>query len=936
MPENHRDFTDEELLTLWGKTGPRQGDADCYHPLLFHLMDVGNVALLLWDRVLPSPVQKRIAATLGVSMTTAQRIVVLLAAQHDLGKLSAFQYKSEAHVKIVNDVGLTIIGCPNQRPHGYITAKTLPDCAIEGVGGWKAAKSVAEDLSRITGGHHGTFPNAGDLEIMGSAARGGKGWSDARRALLEVLPPLLWPNYDGAAIEIPLETLEDAAAVPLIGGLISVADWIASSQEKECFPIAFTDDNKDKRPTLAEYAVTSREQTKKALQWFGWLPTPQFADPADFGKLFRDNAGNPYTPNAMQEETIRRADGADEPYLMIIEEEMGAGKTEAAVYAIDRALTTGLAHGFYIAMPTQATGNQMFTRVHKYLTERKHSGNLNFQLVHSGNFLDKAFDKLKLAAIDTDNKENPDEGVVVAESWFTYKKRPLLAPFGVGTIDQTLLGVLQTKHWFVRLFGLAGKIVVFDEVHAYDVYTGALLLRLISWLRAVGCTVILLSATLPDARRKELVNSWDDKATVKDTEYPRITYVSGSEADAVCVAPKPPEPPKPTKTVKLERAVCDIAVLPDRLRVALPDGGCAAIICNTVARAQETFRQVREELESEGWQVTLFHARTPAGWRKTRERMVVRWFGKGRGKNGENARRPRRAVLIATQVVEQSLDLDFDWMASEMAPVDLLLQRMGRLFRHNRTDRNTYAHKVGPRFCILCDKNKDGLPIFPEYTELVYDKYALLRSYLALQSRDAIHLPADIPELIRLAYDALPPASLSPVWIDKLDKARGKSGEKQTDSELSADAVMISEPALRARKVMNASNEIILFDDDDPRVHETVRAATREGRPSISVICHGTDGHGNALAPKPKGNIAAETAREMLRFALAISNPGIYFHLKDKEVKNWKKNAYLRYVRQIPFDKGIARLETQDAVYNLSLDRETGLTIAKEGVLTEK
>src|SRR5207248_6281763 len=121
--------------------------------------------------------------------------------------------------------------------------------------------------------------------------------------------------------------------------------------------------------------------------------------------------------------------------------------------------------------------------------------------------LNPRFERLRYAAWVYDEEKRPS--AVVAEEWFARnKKQALLAPFGVGTIDQALLAVLQTRHVFVRLFGLAGKCVVLDEVHAYDAYMTTLMERLLRWLAALGCPVMLLSATLPRDKRVKLLRAY--------------------------------------------------------------------------------------------------------------------------------------------------------------------------------------------------------------------------------------------------------------------------------------------------------------------------------------------------------------------------------------------------------------------------------------------
>ena len=264
-----------------------------------------------------------------------------------------------------------------------------------------------------------------------------------------------------------------------------------------------------------------------------------------------------------------------------------------------------------------------------YLKHRGHQGKLNLQLVH-GDALLAQMAEVKEGEI-SDFKPNSigDEGDVEAQSWFTAKRRPLLAPFGVGTIDQSLLSVLQTKHWFVRLFGLAGKVVIFDEVHAYDAYMSTILERLLHWLAEVDCTVILLSATLPEAKRKTLTKAYSGRNDVEYKRYPRITlarprHYPNAQADSTPVCAEiPMEEPR---AVGVRFAKTDLATLTGILSRQLEHGGCAAVICNTVNRSIEVYKHLRDNLMNT--ECSLFHARTLQMWRRGREEEVLRKFGK--------------------------------------------------------------------------------------------------------------------------------------------------------------------------------------------------------------------------------------------------------------------------------------------------------------------
>ena len=292
---------------------------------------------------------------------------------------------------------------------------------------------------------------------------------------------------------------------------------------------------------------------------------------------------------------------------------------------------------------------------------------------------------------------------VIAAEWFTYRKRGLLAPYGVGTVDQGLLAVLKTRHYFVRLFGLSHKTVVVDEVHAYDAYMSKLLERLLEWLAALKCSVVLLSATLPSNKRTALLTAFTkglgispDSRPSEVTAYPRLSWVTSAGSGSCHFE----DSPQFSRILQLRFVEGEVFAketsefhLGELLKKALAEGGCAAVICNTVSRAQEVYTALKPHFPGieagDGWpELDLFHARYLFEGREKRELRTLLRFGKPGGQaegeegNFREVKRPHRAVLVATQVIEQSLDLDFDVMVTEMAPIDLILQRAGRLQRH--------------------------------------------------------------------------------------------------------------------------------------------------------------------------------------------------------------------------------------------------------------
>lgn len=569
----------------------------------------------------------------------------------------------------------------------------------------------------------------------------------------------------------------------------------------------------------------------------------------------------------------------------------------------------------------------MFKRVlDGYLRKRGHKGKLNLQLVHG--------DALLAQMADVQEGEVPvfkpeyiseDGADVEAQSWFTAKKRPLLAPFGVGTIDQSLLSVLQTKHWFVRLFGLAGKVVIFDEVHAYDAYMSTILERLLQWLAELDCTVILLSATLPEAKRKALAEAYSGREDGEYRRYPRITRAKPRHYPQT-QANEPPVcaeiPTGKSRAIDLQFCDTDLAEMTSILAERLKYGGCAAVICNTVNRSIEVYEHLRDSLKDT--ECLLFHARTLQMWRREREEEVLRKFGKRdpQEKDAEgrfiNPDRPHRGVLVATQIIEQSLDLDFDLMVSEIAPVDLLLQRSGRLHRHPR---KRPPGMETSRLTVLCGADWEGPPpeSFGESIEYVYDRYILLRTWLALRGRNEINAPDEIESLVEAVYGDSAEETDEP-WRVALEQAYETMTGEYLASKTFARQLLVAEPQDPADLVEDFNSQ--LLDDEDPQVHKAVRAATREGDPSFTVVMLPAD---TVLTFEP----TVSEVRRLLDSAVKLSHKALFraFLQSGEAPGQWAKNAHLRHARLLRLDERNTGLVGK---YRLTLDKQLGLVIEAE------
>lgn len=880
------------IWKLWAKSDRSTGRT---HPLICHLVETGETALALWDVGISSGDRDKVAAWLSTDSHSAGQLVSFWASLHDLGKASpAFQAKLPDVVPELEALGIKFPDLTHFEtlPHGLVSTWSLRDLLCQRL---SYPQPAANQLAQAIGGHHGAWPTAGLLLSQHKAAnQGGPEWHQARQDLFD----LLLKSFDARQVPSwPVKLEDQNALTTILSGLVSVADWISSFEVY--FPF------QGEPTTIAACQARASVLAQEAVHKLGWSCWESALPGATFNGKFG------FEPNPIQAAVIEAAGEVELPALMILEAPMGIGKTEAALSVVDSWLDHAAGRGFYTAMPTQATSNQMFGRVIRFLENRSPGSFWNIQLIHGQAAWDRIVQQL------TRSEAEEELGPAVME-WFAPKKRALLSTCAVGTVDQALLSVLQTRHFFVRLFGLQGKVVIFDEVHAYDTYMNVLFCRLLEWLKAMGASVVLLSATLPRQTRNRLCQAYIGTLPTdgREAAYPRLTL---ADDNGITVSPLPSPDDRVIDVERIENNPANIA---EHLREALAEGGCAAVICNTVRRAQEVFFALRNARLVPDDDCLLFHARTPFAWRKETEDLVLGRFGK-------NGLRPRKSILVATQVVEQSLDLDFDILLTEYAPIDLVLQRAGRLHRH---DRERPAPLKTPRLVLLePPSSQDHLPDFGR-SAYVYDEYTLLRSYLALQNRSQVAIPADLETLVEQVYSETSEEGLNTQWRDRLIGCRAKLDADQRQQEAQARRRLILPPG-DEDYLLNPSQGL---EEDDPEVNRAFQALTRLSRPSISLVCLFRNERGGLVLEPPGEEIDPDHVTDprvvaaLLQHTVEVSNPQLVRHFSPLPCpRAWEKVPGLRHNRLVVFDQG-GRFPVEGTKLLMRLGRELGLEIVKE------
>lgn len=907
---------DKRFVALWAKSSK---DGHWGHPVIAHLLDVAASAEAILE-LEPDSTRQRYAEDFGLPLEQAMPLLLSLIALHDIGKASpAFQQLWTPGLdRLVQaepafdwrGTGNKPPAHPKYVPHAVIsqavlaellTERGFPRALVDGVGG-------SGGIGDAVGCHHGF--RADSLKDARYAHEQGRGvWEEARKALVKAV-------FETIGVTAPpsVERLSPAAFMRL-AGLTSFADWIGSSFYPELRFDGFADD-------LPGYWAASKALAHKRLRELGWTKRATLVEEAkplrEVFDYLTKASGKPFVPRPLQLWVKRLVRDTDRPTLLLIEAAMGEGKTEAALYAYLRLQAQNGHRGLYIALPTMATGNQMFGRTLDFLNEqgKGREVKLDLQLIHGATQLNELYQKLQGKILPNTEREEDLLENVEARAYFTHKKQALLSEYGVGTVDQALLTVLNVKHQFVRLWGLGNRVVVIDEVHAYDTYTSELILTLVRWLHALGSSVILMSATLPREKRRQILEAFGGHNLDTD-HYPRIYKVSGGDTTLVRFKGDKTR----TVTVGLQAVESDLEALVRLLEEKLENGGCAVCIVNTVDRAQALYQKVGH------LNPMLFHARFPAEDRARLEGEVLARFGKDA--TLENGQRPQRAVLVATQVVEQSLDLDFDLMVSDLAPVDLLLQRAGRLWRHKRGTRPISE----PVLYVAGLLHHDELPdLRTYYWDKVYAPFILYKTWEAIRPLSQITLPADIDPLVQRVYDG---AELS---LELSDEARRKTAEHQAEFDRQAlvdrkdgEAAVISHMMggeLQLREAVQSREE------DDPPDGRPV-AFTRKGEGSMTVIpLFEIDGQYFLDAEATRPYDLKQPAQTFMR-AVRLSRVSVVgdprrripsalerhnqAHGIDKRFKHWEKDALLRNCVPLILD-GTGALTLGNVVVKLDQD----------------
>ena len=904
-------------LELWAKKKEKDG-IFYWLSLKRHLEDTREIMGLLWEHWLSEGQRVYITKSMKVEEDEAKSLAMFVGAIHDIGKATpafqiqrGFQNSEDLDFLLleklerkgfsgIKDLELTDRG---KTPHAY-AGEVI--CRLAGMN---------RGIASIIGAHHGipmkenynltSFIEAYTANFYQEEKEDSpicKKWKATQEELLS------WALENCGYKNV--ENLPRCPKPPqlLLSGLLIMADWIASNEDY--FPL-FSLQNEDSQElcgAIAKQEDRKKEETQISERvesaWLKWTQNQTWEATQLFDAKQAYQNSFHFMPRDFQEKVFTEIAGAEDIGLVILEAPMGCGKTEAALMMAEQLAGKQQCAGVFFGLPTQASSNGIFPRVESWVDSlgKGNQEKLSLRLSHGKAALNEEFQSLSRNYSEGIDPDGEKTQYVYVNEWFSGRKKAMLDDFIVGTVDHLLLMALKQKHLMLRHLGFSKKLVIIDEVHAYDAYMGQYLYMVLQWLGAYKVPTIILSATLPIERRKDLMKYYlkgkgikekdiGNFAFLKTERYPLLTFSKGSEVESFSDFQEEKE-----KKVTLDQLEEENLV--DTVKSLSKNGAVIGIIVNTVGRAQRITKDLLEAFPEE--EVHLLHSRFIDTDRIKKEEELLKKIGK-------NAVRPKRFIVVGTQVIEQSLDIDFDLMISDLCPVDLLIQRIGRLHRH-KIERPK-EHSEARLYLMGISESFD----FEKGSRRVYGDYLLIKTQCALGK--SISIPRDISPLVQEVYGEWNP-SLAPNLRKKYEESKEKQEAVLKKQKMKAKGFRLDKPKLECSDDISLDG---LLDNDLPiDSEELCQAKVRDIGSSIEVIAVKKFGAGYGLFQEQKdiseelskASIARKLACQTLRLGESIirieKEEDLIHYLEDynrRELADWQNEAWLKGSLGLIFDE---------------------------------
>lgn len=686
----------EIAYVLWGKLNP-------YKSLLYHMIDAGMCAkayLQFGNKSL----LKTISDKTNFEVNEILPIIGYFVACHDIGKAHpSFQLRQdvqneipEKYRRIINPESSTKISHSGFR-HEIYSVKVLRRI-------WEKknySDFIVEEVTCVIADHHQKRGKGINIPL-----REKNEYEKFQDILEDELNAVFCPKVS------EFECYDWSLFCESLNGILVLSDWIASN------PLFM--DNSENYKSVMEYAKKSDEYAKKVIESIG------------FSKCITPYSENLYEMFSWKSSDMRPMQELTNsivkecPQFTIIEDSPGSGKTEAAVFLALSMAKKYNKSGLYFALPTAATANQMWERLNSIFSKYNIP---NFRLIHG----------MAWSIVEENGDERNQIGSEneIGDEWLRPSRKALLSQYAVGTVDQVMMAVINIRFRQLRMLGLTDKVLIIDEVHAYDAYMSTILDRLLEWCGVLNIPVIMLSATLPKQKKQDYINSYFGINKIYDNQkYPLITFGDSDDniVEKTCESSK--------KCIyKIETLEClnNLNFMVEKSIELVNDGGNLCLMLNTVKDAQYAYSKLKEIIgDNNEIKVLLYHARYKTKDRIRIEQECLRMYSK-------SGNRPLKSILVCTQVVEQSLDVDFDIMMTQICPIDLLIQRMGRIWRHNNKRPKNISEPI--IYVATGDFKQSSV-------SMVYSTYILKKTQEYVKQKKEIHFPGDLRDAISYVYES--------------------------------------------------------------------------------------------------------------------------------------------------------------------------------------
>ena len=766
---------------LWAKLNPKKS-------LIDHMLETGIVAECLMNGLF-KPLVNRLVELAGINEPVLKQQIIFICAMHDIGKAHpVFQGRDNETNEMLRGYELNQEAVSTMFRHEEYAEKMIKKTDLFGFDADARSKIMIRQIISL---HHQKEKEREEKDFVEIKSKISERWGNIQKYIYNYIKEI----FPCEKIEFPGIIFND----PKIGfavengilGILITSDWIASNNEAM--------DNK----TIKDFSDVGQyldwKQKVVTVFLFGEnLTRSAFPDTRSFDSLFHFGDGRPVqrdVVNIVQKNNIK---------LMLIESGCGSGKTEAALYAASVLGNKNGLSGIYMGLPTGTSAEAIQGRVDDFLSE--------LHMRKTKLYTSKSM-------LLRENNTEP--------SWTDVSRQRLLAPSAVGTVDQVMTAARLVRFESVRMAGLSSKVLIIDEIHAYDAYMITVIERLLQICNVLGTPIILLSATLPVSTKKKLFSTIIDESDIDvHSGYPLISYVTADNEFYECQS----ESHEPDKNIECE----SLPILNDYESIAelavknVECGGCECVIMNTVSDAINVYDSIKK-ITNDDCNVILYHARMPEKTKDEKIKKILKWCGKDRNE------RPERAIIVGTQVLEQSIDIDVDYMITAICPVDLLLQRIGRYHRHG--DEGTIREHMAIKNVVqvlIPDEENDA-----EYggTGYVYKSCYLDATRQIIVERPVLQIPSCTPEIINRVYES---ADIKTMTEDRIKNAKSDAGNINIENgfELYEKCVLgkLSDRYINVRESEEPTVQIAILDEDEMQAAKKKRNNNQENNSEVDAI----------------------------------------------------------------------------------------------------